>query len=72
MFREVAKKGIRVVFAASRRPASVQQITTSIGIINQSVICTDGALIMSYPYGEIWQSLTIPNRVGEALRKYPL
>jgi Cof subfamily protein (haloacid dehalogenase superfamily) len=62
--REALSTGIHVVIATSRRLDTVKGIAKTLGIINQPVICADGALIMSNPYGEIWQSLTIPRAIA--------
>jgi Cof subfamily protein (haloacid dehalogenase superfamily) len=65
--RGAISKRIHVVLASSRQFASMQQISTEIGMQNQAMICADGAMILSHPEGEIWQSLTISREIAESI-----
>jgi Cof subfamily protein (haloacid dehalogenase superfamily) len=64
--REASEKGIHVVIATARRLYSVREFSVQIGI-SQPVICSDGAVIMSAPHGDIWQKSVIPMKVAEEI-----
>jgi hydroxymethylpyrimidine pyrophosphatase-like HAD family hydrolase len=65
--RTAIDKGIHVVLASSRQLASMRQISAEIGMMNQALICADGALIMSHADGEVWQSLTISREIAYSI-----
>lgn len=64
VLRQAVARGCYVIIATSRRLASVQKFSEDLGINNHPIICADGALIMSKPFGDIWQKLTISSTVA--------
>jgi Cof subfamily protein (haloacid dehalogenase superfamily) len=64
--REAANKGIHIIIATARRLHSVCAFCEQIGI-SQPVVCSDGSIIMSAPYGDIWQKSVIPMEIAEEI-----
>lgn len=69
VIRRVVDQGIRFVLATTRNLYSVRTFADQIGI-NEPVICSNGAHVLSSPYGTEWAYHTISESTARAIAAF--